>query len=47
MNARGLIYFKMLIYWLTRATGPTILITVGITIRRVPGVLIILRAMQM
>ncbi len=27
----------MLIYWATHATGPTILITVGITIRRVPS----------
>ena len=35
MNARGLIYFKTLIYWSTRATGPTILATVGITVRRV------------
>ena len=37
MNARGLIYFKTLIYWSTRATGPTILATVGITIQRVPS----------
>ena len=35
MNARGLIYFKTLIYWSTRATGPIILATVGITVRRV------------
>ena len=27
----------MLIYWATRATGPIILVTVGITIRRVPS----------
>ena len=26
----------MLIYWASRATGPIILVTVGITIRRVP-----------
>jgi len=35
MNARGLFWFKTLIYWSTRATGPIILVTVGITIRRV------------
>jgi hypothetical protein len=40
MNARGLIYFKTLIYWSTRATGPTILATVGITVRRVTSTLL-------
>jgi hypothetical protein len=30
-----LFYFKSLIYWSTRATGPIILVTVGITVRRV------------
>ena len=40
MNARGLIYFKTLIYWSTRATGPTILATVGITVRRVTSMLL-------
>ena len=40
MNARGLIYFKTLIYWSTRATGPTILATVGITVRRVTRTLL-------
>ena len=35
MNARGLIYFKTLIYWSTRATGPIILATVGIIVQRV------------
>ena len=40
MNARGLIYFKTLIYWPTRATGPTILATVGITVRRVTSALL-------
>ena len=35
MNARGLIYFKTLIYRSTRATGPTILATVGIIVRLV------------
>ena len=39
MNARGLIYFKTLIYWSTRATGLTILATVGITVRRVTSTL--------
>ena len=40
MNARGLIYFKTLIYWSTRATGPTILATVGIIVRRVTSTLL-------
>ena len=40
MNARGLIYFKTLIYWSTRATGPIILATVGITVRRVTRTLL-------
>ena len=40
MNARRLIYFKTLIYWSTRATGPTILATVGITVRRVTSTLL-------
>ena len=40
MNTRGLIYFKTLIYWSTRATGPTILATVGITVRRVTSALL-------
>ena len=40
MNARGVIYFKTLIYWSTRATGPTILATVGITVRRVTRTLL-------
>ena len=40
MNARGLIYFKTLIYWLTRATGPTILANVGITVRRITRTLL-------
>ena len=40
MNAQGLIYFKTLIYYITRATGPTILVTVGITIRRVTRTLL-------
>jgi hypothetical protein len=40
MNARGLIYFKTLIYSSTRATGPTILATVGITVRRVTSTLL-------
>ena len=42
MNARGLIYFKTLIYWSTRATGPTILATVGITVRRVVSTFLML-----
>ena len=42
MNARGLIYFKTLIYWSTRATGPTILATVGITVRRVTSTFLVL-----
>ncbi len=40
MNARGLIYFKMLVYWSTRATGPAILATVGITVQRVTSTLL-------
>ena len=40
MNARGLIYFNTLFYWSTRATGPTILATVGIAVRRVTGALL-------
>ena len=40
MNARGLIYFKTLVYWSTRATGPAILATVGITVRRVTSTLL-------
>jgi len=35
MNAQRLFLFNTLIYWSTHATGPTILVTVGITIRRV------------
>ncbi len=31
----------MLIYWATRATGPTILVTVGITIQRVPSAFLV------
>jgi hypothetical protein len=42
MNARGLIYFKTLIYWSTRATGPTILATVGIIVRRVTSTFLVL-----
>ena len=42
MNARGLIYFKTLIYWSTRATGPIILATVGIIIRRVTSTFLVL-----
>jgi hypothetical protein len=42
MNARGLIYFKTLIYWSTRATGPTILATVGITVQRVTSTFLVL-----
>ena len=42
MNARGLIYFKTLIYWSTRATGPTSLVTVGITVRRVTSTFLVL-----
>jgi hypothetical protein len=42
MNARGLIYFKTLIYWSTRATGPIILATVGITVRRVASTFLVL-----
>jgi hypothetical protein len=41
MNARGLIYFKTLIYWSTRATGPTILATVGITVRRITSTFLV------
>ena len=42
MNARGLIYFKTLIYWSTRATGPIILATVGIIVRRVTSMFLVL-----
>jgi len=42
MNARGLIYFKTLIYWSTRATGPIILATVGIIVRRVTSTFLVL-----
>ena len=42
MNARGLIYFKTLIYWSTRATGPIILATVGINVRRVASTFLVL-----
>ena len=40
MNARGLIYFRTLIYCSTRATGPIILATVGITVGRVTRTLL-------
>jgi hypothetical protein len=42
MNARGLIYFKTLVYWSTRATGPIILATVGIIVRRVTSTFLVL-----
>jgi hypothetical protein len=35
MNPRGLYYFKTLFYWSTHATGPIILVTVGISVRQV------------